>query len=89
MNRDKVEGFAKKVEGNVESAFGNVTGNSSYEAKGTANKVLGAAQSAFGKAEDYVRDSVDTVKTQVYEKPVQSSIIALAIGFILGRLLSL
>ena len=86
MNNDKLTGTAKKVEGSVESAFGTVTGNKSAEAKGDAKRILGAAQDAFGKVEDFATDSFDTVKTEINEKPVQSALIALGIGFLIGRL---
>jgi uncharacterized protein YjbJ (UPF0337 family) len=89
MNTDKLAGTAKKVEGNVESAFGTVTGNKSAEGKGDAKRILGAAQEAFGKVEDYAADSYETVKNEINEKPVQSALIALGVGFLIGRLFSL
>ncbi len=89
MNEDKFEGTAKKVEGTVQGAFGNVIGDRSQEFKGKARKAMGSVQNALGKAEDYAQDSYEAVQNHVHEKPMQSTLIALGIGFILGRLFSL
>ncbi len=89
MNNDNIAGTAKKIEGSVESALGTVTGNKSAEFKGDAKRVSGAAQSAFGRAEEYVSDSLDSVKKGISNSPVQSAFIALAAGFILGKIFRL
>lgn len=54
MNEDTIKGTARKVEGAVESAYGNVTGNKSTEARGELHKAAGVAQNAAGEAEDKV-----------------------------------
>lgn len=89
MNVDTLKGTAKKVEGSVESTYGNITGNKSAEYKGESNRILGEAQASFGKAKDCVTDWIDTGKQEIREKPVQSALIALGVGFILGGLLNL
>jgi len=89
MANDNLAGSAKKFEGSAESAFGTVTGNRSAEFKGDAKRIVGAAQEAFGKAEDYVCDSIDSVKTEINTKPVQSVLIAMGIGFVLGKIFRL
>jgi uncharacterized protein YjbJ (UPF0337 family) len=89
MNEDKIEGTAKKVEGSVQSGFGNVIGDHTQEFKGKAKKAMGSVQSAFGKAEDCVQDSFESVQARINDKPVQSTLIALGVGFVLGRLFTL
>ncbi len=88
-NDNVVIGTTKKIEGSAESAFGTITGNKATEFKGDAKRVLGSAQNAFGKAENCVRDSIDTATTEIHKKPVQSALIALGVGFLLGKLFSL
>lgn len=85
MVNDNMSGSAKKMEGSVESAFGTVTGNRFTESKGDAKQVWGAAQDTLEKAEDYVSDSIDSAKTAVTDKPILSILIALGIGFVLGK----
>ncbi len=105
MNSDNFKGTAKKVEGTVESAYGNVTNNKTTEFKGEVKKAAGDAQNVLGKAQDKVLDlagnarefinsasenlstATDKVNQRIHENPVQSSFVALGIGFVLGMLL--
>ncbi len=94
MNNDNIKGTAKKIEGSVESAFGRATGDASIEAKGEANQVKGKILNAFGKVEDAVStlassaaDEARHLQSQVVEKPVQSAVIALVAGLLIGRFL--
>jgi uncharacterized protein YjbJ (UPF0337 family) len=89
MNKDRIEGKANKVIGAVEGGFGNISGDSGLEIKGNAKKMMGAVQDAFGSAEECVRDSYESVHARINEKPVESTLIALGVGFILGRFLKL
>jgi uncharacterized protein YjbJ (UPF0337 family) len=89
MNNDKVIGATKVVEGTAQSVFGAVTGNPATELKGDAKRVRGVAQDALGKAEDYVCDSMDSVKTKINNEPLKSALIALGIGFVLGKIFRL
>ena len=53
-----------------------------------ANKAGRKVRAYIDNAGDELANVTDNVKSQIREKPVQSSIIALAIGFVLGGLLS-
>jgi uncharacterized protein YjbJ (UPF0337 family) len=55
MNKDRIEGSAKKVEGNVQIATGKVLGDSSLVAKGHVKKLEGEIQNAVGDIEDSVK----------------------------------
>lgn len=89
MNKNTIGGTAKKIEGSAESIYGTVTGDHEAEATGDAKRVEGAARNAFGKAEDAVRDTYDSVASEINARPVRSALIALGAGFVLGKLLGL
>ena len=59
MDKDRVDGIGKKVEGSVKEAIGKVTGDVKLEAEGTAQKTAGKAQNAVGGIKDTVRDTVE------------------------------
>lgn len=65
MIEDNIKGTARKIEGAAESAFGNLTGNKSVEARGEARKAVGAVQNAAGDAEDKVLSLVGRVEESV------------------------
>src|SRR4051812_5879026 len=52
----------------------------------TANKAGRKVRNLFNNASDEITDAADTVTTYVRKSPVQSSMLALGIGFILGSL---
>jgi uncharacterized protein YjbJ (UPF0337 family) len=55
MDKDRVKGTVKQVEGTVKAQLGKLTGNESLEVEGTVEKVEGAIQKAFGKVKDALR----------------------------------
>ncbi len=94
MNMDNIKGAGKKIEGTMESAYGDATGDTSSKVKGSADKAQGKVLNVVGKIEDAVSDlascaanEAGSLKTQIKEKPIQSSLIALAVGIIVGKLL--
>ena len=58
------------------------------EAKGelrdTANKVGRSVRGFLDSTSDEFSHAADTVKNQIHEKPVQSALVTLGIGFVLG-----
>lgn len=72
---DRVEGTAREFGGRVQETVGNVTGDSKTQAEGLYNQAAGQAQQAAGQF-------ADVIKAQ----PIAASLVALAIGYILGRL---
>ncbi len=55
MDKNRIKGAAKKVEGTLQAAAGKITGNKTEEAAGELKKAEGALQSAYGKAKDAVK----------------------------------
>lgn len=55
MDKDKIKGSARQVQGSVKEAFGKLTGNKKVEAEGAADKAAGKVQSTVGGVKDTVR----------------------------------
>jgi uncharacterized protein YjbJ (UPF0337 family) len=56
MDKDRVDGAAKTVGGNVKEAVGKLTGDQKTVAEGHAEQKAGKVQNAVGGMKDTVRD---------------------------------
>ena len=56
MNKDRVEGAAKTVSGNVKESVGKLTGDQKTVAAGQAEQKVGKVLNAVGGLKDTVRD---------------------------------
>lgn len=56
MDRDRVIGSAKVVEGRAKVAVGKVIGDARLQAEGEAEKIEGKLRNAVGGARDAIRD---------------------------------
>ena len=74
---DRVEGTAREFGGRIQEAAGNMAGDSKTQAQGLYNQASGQAQQAAGQFSDVVK-----------AQPIVASLVALAIGYVLGRLTS-
>jgi uncharacterized protein YjbJ (UPF0337 family) len=72
---DRVEGTAREFGGRVQEAVGDVTGDSKTQTEGVYNHAAGQAQQAAAQFSDVVK-----------AQPIVASLVALAIGYVLGRL---
>lgn len=72
---DRVEGTAREFGGRLQEGVGNVTGDTKTQAQGLYNQATGQAQQAAAQFSDVVK-----------AQPVVASLVALAIGYVLGRL---
>ena len=72
---DRVAGTARDFGGRVQETVGNMTGDTKTQAQGLYNQATGQAQQAAG-------EFTDMVKSQ----PIMATLVALAIGYVLGRL---
>jgi uncharacterized protein YjbJ (UPF0337 family) len=75
MMNDRLEGTAREFGGRVQETVGNVTGDSKTQAQGLYNQAAGQAQQAAGQFSDVIKS-----------QPIVASLVALAIGYVLGRL---
>ena len=72
---DRVEGTAREFGGRVQEAVGNLAGDADTQARGLYNQAAGQAQQAAGQLSDVVK-----------AQPLLASLVALGIGYVLGRL---
>jgi uncharacterized protein YjbJ (UPF0337 family) len=59
MDKDRVIGSAKVVEGKVKVALGKAIGDDKLVAEGEAEKVEGKVQNAVGGIKDTIRDATE------------------------------
>ncbi len=72
---DRVEGTAREFGGRIQEGVGNITGDGKTQAQGLYNQAAGQAQQAAAQFSDVVK-----------AQPIVSALIAVAIGYVLGRL---
>jgi uncharacterized protein YjbJ (UPF0337 family) len=72
---DRIEGTAREFGGQVQEGIGNLTGDTKTQADGLYNQAAGQAQQAVGQFGDAVK-----------AQPLAAVVIAVGIGYILGRL---
>lgn len=58
MDKDRIIGAAKVVEGKAKVAAGKVLGDAKLQSEGHAKKVEGAAQNAIGGIKDAVKEAL-------------------------------
>ncbi|WP_158928444.1 CsbD family protein [Acidisphaera sp. S103] len=74
---DRVEGTVREFGGRVQEAVGDVTGDAKTQAQGLYNQAAGQAQQAASQLSDVVK-----------AQPILSSLVALGVGYMIGRLTS-
>jgi uncharacterized protein YjbJ (UPF0337 family) len=72
---DRVEGAAREFGGRVQETIGKVAGDTETQAHGLYNQASGQAQQAAAQLSDVVK-----------AQPLLASLVALGIGYLLGRL---
>ena len=55
MNKDRVEGSAKQVKGEIKQSVGSLVGDAKLVADGKADKAAGVLQNAVGSAKDILK----------------------------------
>jgi uncharacterized protein YjbJ (UPF0337 family) len=90
MDENRAEGTVRNIGGKAQEEFGRATGDLGTQAKGQVNQAVGAAQDLYGQAADAARDSVagleQWLRRTVETQPYTTAIVALGIGWLLGRL---
>jgi uncharacterized protein YjbJ (UPF0337 family) len=89
MDENRIEGSVRNVGGKVQEGFGKVAGNARIQAEGLANQAAGAAQDLYGQAADSARTTAITLekslRNMIETQPYLSALVALGIGWLLGR----
>jgi len=91
MDEDRIKGAATNIGGKVKDAAGGLLGDSKTQAEGKADQASGQVQNAYGSAKDAVRESADTLGTQVDSfvkgRPMAALLGAVGVGYVLARLM--
>ena len=89
MDENRTEGTARKAAGKVQEGVGRATGDAKMQVEGMANEIRGSAQELYGQVQDsaseLVRSAGDAVGKFIKEQPYTATLIALGIGWLLGR----
>jgi uncharacterized protein YjbJ (UPF0337 family) len=72
---DKVQGMARDMAGRAQQAVGGAVGDAKTQAEGVYNQASGQAQEQAARLAEIIRD-----------QPLTAAVIALGIGYIVGRL---
>jgi uncharacterized protein YjbJ (UPF0337 family) len=56
MDKDRIEGSAKKLKGDVKEGVGKATGDTKLQGEGKADKAEGKVQNTVGGVKDALRD---------------------------------
>jgi uncharacterized protein YjbJ (UPF0337 family) len=97
MDQNEIEGKAQKLGGKVQSAVGDLTGDTKTQAEGMGRQVYGKVQDAYGQVRDnagemggQILDKLDelggTLAQTIEERPFASVLVAGAIGYVLALL---
>src|SRR5689334_6203555 len=97
MNEDRVAGSAKNLGGKAQEGVGRLTGDAKTQAEGVINQAAGAAQDLYGQAKDAATDVAHTVREGAYDvedyvrhviekRPYTTAVVALCVGFLIGRM---
>ena len=90
MDENRLEGTFRSASGKAQEAVGSVTGDARMRAQGLANQAVGAAQDFYGQAADTARETASsfekTLRHTIETQPYTSALVALGIGWLLGRL---
>ena len=89
MDENRAEGTVRKVAGKVQEGLGRMTGEATMQVEGMTNEIAGSAQDLYGQVQDsaseLVRSAGDAVGKFIKEQPYTATLIALGIGWLLGR----
>jgi uncharacterized protein YjbJ (UPF0337 family) len=90
MNEDRISGTSRNLGGKVEEGIGRTTGDVTTQLQGKFDQAAGAAQDLYGQAADAARDTAVSfdkwLRTTIETQPYTTAIVALGIGWLLGRM---
>ena len=90
MDENRLEGTVRNVGGKVQEGVGRATGDTKSKVQGVMNQAAGSAQDLYGQAADVVRQNARPVEAWLRDKietqPYTTAIVALGIGWLLGRM---
>ena len=82
MNEDRIAGTAHNIGGKLEEGVGRATRDIKEQVQGRLDQAAGTAQDLYGQTAEVARDTLrDTIET----KPYAAVVVALGIGWLIGR----
>jgi uncharacterized protein YjbJ (UPF0337 family) len=89
MDQDRVSGTAKNLAGRIEEGAGRAAGNAGMQARGQMKQAEGSAQDLYGQAKDGAAQTAasaeDALRDYIERKPYTTAMIALGLGWLIGR----
>jgi uncharacterized protein YjbJ (UPF0337 family) len=90
MDENRISGTTRELSGKAEEVAGRATGNMKAQFQGKLDQAAGAAQDLYGQATDATRDTAATLdkwlRTTIETQPYTTAIVALGLGWLLGRM---
>ena len=90
MDENRVEGSLRNIGGKVQEGIGRTTGETKSTVEGVMNQAAGTAQNLYGQSADVARETASNLDTwlrnTIENQPYTSAIVALGIGWLLGRM---
>jgi uncharacterized protein YjbJ (UPF0337 family) len=90
MDEDRISGTARNTGGKIEEGIGRLTGDARTQIQGKLDQAAGAAQDLYGQAADAARDTAASfdkwLRRTIETQPYTVAIVALGIGWLLGRM---
>jgi uncharacterized protein YjbJ (UPF0337 family) len=90
MDEDRLYGTARNLGGKVEEGIGQATGDVKTQIRGKLDQAAGTAQDLYGQTTDAARDTAANLdkwlRTTIETQPYTTAIVALGIGWVLGRM---
>src|SRR5262249_18887021 len=90
MDEDRIAGTARKLGGKIQEDVGRFASVTHTQTKGLANQTSGTVQDLHGQAADAARDTAATfdkwLRNTIETQPYTTAIVALGIGWLLGRM---
>jgi|HubBroStandDraft_1064217.scaffolds.fasta_scaffold847483_1 uncharacterized protein YjbJ (UPF0337 family) len=96
MNEDRAIGTARNATGKIQEGLGSVMGDAKTQVEGITNQITSAAQDLYGQTRDAAASAAGAarhsassfekaVRNAIETQPYTCALIALGIGWILGR----
>ena len=90
MDEDRLYGTARNLGGKVEEGIGQATGDVKTQIRGKLDRATGTAEDLYGQTADAARDTAANLdswlRTTIETQPYTTAIVALGIGWLLGRM---
>ena len=90
MDENRVSGTARNIGGKIEEGAGKLVGDTKTQFQGKLDQASGAAQDLYGQAADAARETATGfdkwLRTTIETQPYTAAAVALAIGWLLGRM---